>query len=223
MEQPKSKGIFITVEGIDGAGKTAAVEYLTVALAAKTHRTIVRTREPGGTPMAEEIRKVLLTPRNEPVEDNAELMLFFAARAQHIRNIIMPNVSLGNLVLSDRFVDTTYAYQGYGRGLLDKVKLLHNEMLNGFEADFTFLIVASPETCANRLSARGMLDRMDAQSSEFKAKARTGFMDRVQETPSRYAVVFNDDTVEEFYQRLDDVIETFVMPLLRAQPEHSTI
>jgi dTMP kinase len=152
-------GKFITVEGVEGVGKSTNIHFIADALK-KSGINVVLTREPGGTPLAEDMRQLLLTPREEKVAPQAELLLMFAARAQHINEVIAPALERGDWVLCDRFTEATYAYQGGGREMgFDVIAQLEQLVQGGLRPDCTFLLDAPIEVGMARAKKRGALDR----------------------------------------------------------------
>jgi len=182
-------GKFITLEGTEGVGKTTNLEYIKAALVERGIPLLV-TREPGGTPLAEDLRELLLAPREEQVDPKAELLMVFAARAQHLHQKIMPALEAGTWVLSDRFTDATYAYQGYGRGLpLDVITDLERMVQGSIRPDLTIILDIDVETGLARASARGELDRFEQEELAFFERVRQGYQARAAADPSRYRVV----------------------------------
>jgi len=182
-------GKFITLEGTEGVGKTTNLEYIKAALLERGIPLLV-TREPGGTPLAEELRELLLAPREEQVDPKAELLMVFAARAQHLHQKILPALEAGSWVLSDRFTDATYAYQGYGRGLpLDVITDLEKIVQGSVRPDLTIILDIDVETGLARASARGALDRFEQEEMAFFERVRQGYQARAAADPSRYRVV----------------------------------
>jgi dTMP kinase len=181
------KAPFVTFEGIEGSGKTTQVRLLSEYLAEKGIAHLV-TREPGGTPLADEIRSLLLSPRREPVFPEAELLLYEAARAQHVRSAILPAMASGKAVLCDRFCDATAAYQGFSRGI-DGTRI---EWLNAFAAaglvpDLTFLLDIPPEEGLARVSSRGGgRDRLEEESLRFHRSVRQGYLRLCAQEPERF-------------------------------------
>jgi len=177
---------FVTFEGIEGSGKTTQVRLLSEHLTATGVPHLV-TREPGGTPLADEIRSLLLSPRDEPVFPETELLLYEAARAQHVRQVILPALAEGRAVLCDRFCDATVAYQGFSRGI-ERARI---EWLNAFAAgalspDLTLLFDVSPREGFARLSSRGgPADRMEGESLIFHERVRNGYLRLHREQPDR--------------------------------------
>ncbi len=182
-----SRGRFITFEGIDGAGKSTQLDALE-ALAAQAGHQPVRTREPGGTPLGESIRSLLL---NEDMGARAETLLFFAARAEHVEKKIRPALEAGRWVLSDRFTDATYAYQAGGKGFPGaQVEALERWTLGDFAPDLTILFDLSPETAARRLAERGGdPDRFEREDRAFFCRVREAYLERAKRDPLRFLVV----------------------------------
>lgn len=184
-----ARGRFITFEGTEGVGKSTQLDN-----AAKTLERLgidyIVTREPGGTPMAESIRELLLAPREEPVHETTELLLMFAARAQHLHNRILPALSAGKWVLCDRFTDATFAYQGGGRGVSrERIALLEALVQGEMRPDHVILLDAPVETGMARARKRGELDRFEQEAQAFFQRIREIYLERATEMPGRYHVV----------------------------------
>lgn len=202
-----SRGVFVVFEGGEGAGKTTQVRLLTSRLAADGVTPVV-TREPGGTPTAEAIREVLLAPTTEPMSDRCEALLFAAARADHVARVIEPALAAGRVVLCDRFVDSSLAYQGYARALVvEDVQLVNWWATQGLHPDLTVLLDVDPATGLARADDH---NRMEGESLEFHAEVRAGLLALAAADPGRYLVLAADDD----QQRLADVIHTRVIDLL---------
>ncbi len=183
------RGKFLTIEGTEGVGKSTNLAFVRDWLQAKGIEVVV-TREPGGTPLAEEIRSLLLAKRDESVDETAELLLIFAARAQHIAQVIQPALARGAWVLSDRFTDATYAYQGGGRGLSTNIITQLEQLVQGdLRPDLTFILDIDVELGLNRARQRGELDRFESETMAFFERVRCAYRARAEQTPSRYALV----------------------------------
>ena len=184
------KGFFISLEGIEGVGKSTNRQFLQSYLEQQGIDLLV-TREPGGTIIAEAIRDVLLTPSREAMQHETELLLMFAARAQHIAHVIVPALAQGRWVLCDRFTDASYAYQGYGRGIpLEKIEFLENWIQQSLRPDLTLLLDAPVEVGLKRARRRqGAPDRIESEKKEFFNRARNGYLERAQANPSRYCII----------------------------------
>ncbi len=193
-----TKGRFITLEGGEGVGKTTNLVFLEQLLIAQGIG-VVKTREPGGTLLAEKIRQLLLETHDEAVDPMAELLMMFAARAQHIRHVIKPALARGDWVLCDRFTDATYAYQGGGRGMaMDKIAWLERAVQGDLKPDLTLLLDAPVQIGMVRAKGRGELDRFEQERCDFFEKVRQTYLNLAQQQPERFAVI-------DASQPLDDV------------------
>lgn len=185
----EGRGRFIVVEGIEGAGKSTQLETLRERLTA-VGLPVVCTREPGGTPLGEELRELLLRPRAEGIAEDAELLLMFAARAEHIVRVIEPALARGNWVLCDRFTDASYAYQGGGRGLpFDRIVHLEEFVQGALRPDLVLLYDLAPEIGIARAGRRGAVDRFEQEEYEFHARVRLAYINRAAAAPTRYRVL----------------------------------
>lgn len=180
------QGRFITFEGIDGAGKTTQIDALEAWLR-NEGREVVRTREPGGTPLGEKIRAMLL---NDDMDVTAETLLFFASRAEHIARVIVPALERGAWVLSDRFTDATYAYQVGGKGFDPaKVEALEALVQGKLQPFRTILFDIAPEVAAERLAAARTADRFERESEAFFSRVREAYLDRARRSPERFVIL----------------------------------
>ncbi|MGI4840348.1 MAG: dTMP kinase [Janthinobacterium lividum] len=199
-------GLFITLEGPEGAGKSTNREYLALQLRA-AGLDVVLTREPGGTPLAERIREVLLAPSDEPMNADAELLLMFAARAQHIAQVIRPALQRGAVVLCDRFTDATYAYQGGGRGLpVERIATLERFVQGDLQPDLTLVFDLPIEVGLARASARGRLDRFEQEGRAFFDAVRSAYLARAATDTQRYRIVDASQSLAEVQQALDALV-----------------
>lgn len=182
---PHAKAKFIAIEGLEGAGKTTAIETMKHYFAAKDI-DVCYTREPGGTPVAEQIREILITPYpEESLCAEAELLLMYASRIQHTRNLIQPMLEKGTWVISDRFHWSSLAYQGGGRKLgFERVKQLDTLILNGFKPDVTLYLDITPEIGLKRAKTRKALDRIEQETLDFFERAREVFLTLAAEEPT---------------------------------------
>jgi len=201
---------FISLEGGEGAGKTTALNAIRAALQAQGCE-VVLTREPGGTPLAERIRALVLTPdpeiAAEPLSAEAELLLVFAARAQHLAEVIGPALARGAVVLCDRFTDSTYAYQGGGRGLsLERIAALETFVQGDLRPDLTLIFDLPVEIGLARASARGRLDRFELEGREFFEAVRSAFLKRAEADPARYVRIDAGQPLAKVQQSLDTLI-----------------
>jgi len=189
MTQEHTRGYFITLEGIEGVGKSVQAEYLRGLLSARGHR-VCFTREPGGTPAGEAIRDLLLHVGSVPVDGMAELLLIFAARAQHLAQIIRPALDRGDVVICDRFTDATYAYQGGGRGIdQDRIRLLEDLVQQGMCPDLTLLLDTDVQTGLARANRRGTADRFESETVEFFQRVRSEYLELAARQPDRVCVI----------------------------------
>lgn len=183
-----NRGCFITVEGTEGVGKSTNMDFI-AELLSQNGVPFITTREPGGTPLAEQIRELLLAPRDESVDELAELLLVFAARAQHLNTVIKPNLEAGQWVLCDRFTDATFAYQGGGRGLnSDQISALQSFVQGELRPDCTVLLDAPTEIGMARARNRGDLDRFEQEQAAFFEKVRAAYHQQVDAEPDRFLV-----------------------------------
>ena len=184
-----ARGKFITVEGIEGVGKSTNVDFLATAIKEQGFEVIC-TREPGGTPIAERIRQILLEHGEEPLPDIAELLLFFASRALHISNKIRPALAAGKWVICDRFTDASRAYQGAGRGFdLQRINLLADWVQDELQPDMTLLLDAPAEIGMQRAEQRGATDRLESEQISFYKRVRAGYLALAEANPERFCVV----------------------------------
>ena len=182
-------GKFITVEGIEGVGKSTNIDFLS-GLIEKEGIEVVRTREPGGTPMAERIRGLLLEHGEESLPDTAELLLFFAARSLHVTNTIRPALEAGKWVVCDRFTDASRAYQGDGRGLdMDRINTLASWVQEGLAPDVTLLLDAPADIGMGRAEKRGATDRLESEQISFYERVREGYLRLARSEPERFAII----------------------------------
>ena len=182
-------GLFITLEGPEGAGKSTNRDYLAERLRSQGCDVLL-TREPGGTPLAERIRELLLAPSDEPMAADTELLLVFAARAQHLARVIRPALAAGKVVLCDRFTDATYAYQGGGRGLsLERIAQLESFVQGELRPDLTLVFDLPVEVGLARAAARGRLDRFEQEAQDFFEAVRQTYLARARLAPARYRLL----------------------------------
>ncbi len=207
-----NRGNFITVEGGEGAGKTTNMAFVE-SLLSDQGIDFVSTREPGGTPLAEKIRALLLGVDTEQLHPTAELLLVFAARAQHINQLIMPALNAGRWVICDRFTDATYAYQGGGRGMDKKfIAELELAVQQGLQPDLTLLLDMDPALGMQRVRSRAALDRFELEALPFFNRVRASYLERAQMQPQRYALVDASAALSDVQQN----IAAALGPLLRA-------
>lgn len=197
-------GKFITFEGIDGAGKSTHIAWLIAYLQAAGH-DVVATREPGGTPLGEKLRNLLLA---EPMHLETETLLMFAARREHLDKLIQPALAAGQWVVSDRFTDATYAYQGGGRGLSrDKLLQLEAWVHGGFQPDLTLIFDLDPAIAAARLGGTGNApDRFEREPTEFFQAVRAAYLERAAADPARVRLIDASRTPDEVRAQLEQII-----------------
>ena len=210
MSPEKSK--FITFEGMDGAGKSTHLAWFADALRQRGFDVLV-TREPGGTPLGEQLREILL---HQPMSIGTEAMLMFAARLEHVEQVIKPALRAGKWVVSDRFSDASFAYQGGGRGMdWEKLRQLEQWVHPDLQPDLTLFFDVPVEVARQRLrmpdrsgTANVSLDRFEQEQSDFFERVRAGYHRRVQETPQRYAVIDAAQTLKSVKHELEVIIST---------------
>lgn len=197
-----ARGKFITIEGGEGVGKTTNIAFIRAWLEQR-NIAYVSTREPGGTIYGEKIRALLLDHQDEAVDPLAELLLIFAARAQHLARVIKPALERGEWVLCDRFTDATYAYQGGGRELgLEAVAVLEQFVQGSMRPDLTLILDLDPETGMQRASDRGNLDRFESEQTAFFQRVRKTYLHLAGQNPQRYAVVDASQSLVEVQQTI---------------------
>ena len=204
------KGIFISIEGPDGSGKSTQIENIKKYFSDK-NIDIFFTREPGGTKIGERIRDILLDNNCTEMCDMTEAMLFAASRAQHVSEVIKPNILKGNIVVCDRFVDSSLAYQGYARGLGEPVTVINKYAVDNYMPDLTILLKLEPEEGLKRMVKRGKLDRLDSEKASLHEKVFKGYLDLLDKYPDRiYGIDASksiDEIKEEIYRKLDELLE----------------
>lgn len=207
-----NSGFMIVCDGSNGAGKSTVIKAINDYLLSQG-REVVLTREPGGTPIGEKIRDVLLNPDTPEMCDTTELMLFAAARAQHVHEKILPSIKNGKVVLSDRFDSATMSFQHYARGLpLNLIQQLNSIALNGFQADMTIILDLDPRIGLDRVNSRGEgLDRFEMQNLEFLDKARHGYIKQTLADPLHFSIV---DASQPLEKVIEDTL-SIVKKLLR--------
>jgi dTMP kinase len=203
-------GKFITVEGIEGVGKSTNIEFIHRQLLA-AGREVVLTREPGGTPLAEAIRGLLLDPAYTGMDARCELQLVFAARAEHLARIIRPALAQGKWVLCDRFTDATYAYQGGGRGIDTAIIAALETLVQGaFRPDLTLLLDVPVAVGLARAGKRGALDRFEQEQVEFFERVRVCYLDLARRHAERYRVIDAGQPLHGVQCELQGVLATFL-------------
>lgn len=203
---PGMKGKFITFEGIEGCGKTTQIEKFAEFLKSKGSE-IVLTREPGGTDIGDQIREILLNPKNTIMSPITELLLYAAARAQHVAEKVKPALEKGQIVLSDRYADATTAYQGAARNISPEVlKELHKIATGGLKPDYTFLLDLPAEVglarALNRNKKENIEDRFENEKIDFHEKVREGYLKIAKEEPERFIVIDASGSIDNTFEQI---------------------
>ena len=199
------KAKFITLEGIEGSGKTSSIKSITDLLDKRNISYIV-TREPGGSSIGKELRAILLHPDTE-ISPEVELMLMLSDRKDHVEKIILPNLEKGNWVVSDRFMDSSIAYQGGGRQLGKKLIISVAEYLNLPQPDLTLLFDLPVETSLSRVKARGELDRFEKEELEFHKRIRNTYLDLAKNNSNRIKIIDSSQKIESMLNNVKQAIE----------------
>ncbi|QEQ97042.1 dTMP kinase [Neptunomonas concharum] len=203
----QTTGRFITIEGTEGVGKSTNIEFIEAFLKERGINLCL-TREPGGTPLAEEIRELLLAPREETMCDDAEILLVFAARAQHINQVIRPKLEKGHWVLSDRFTDATFAYQGAGRGICwDRIQQLEAYVQGELRPNLTLLLDMPVELGMERAKLRSAPDRFEQEKQAFFEKVRQGYHHRMRAEPDRFALIDASQSLSNVQEQIAAALE----------------
>jgi dTMP kinase len=201
------KGFFITLEGGEGAGKSTQQARIVAWLQGHS-KEVVETREPGGTVVSEQIRQLLLDTRNAGLDSRAELLLMFAARTQLLQQVIRPALAAGKVVVSDRFTDASYAYQGGGRQMgADTVAVMENFVHHDLQPDLTLLFDVPIEQGMQRVAGRGAADRFETESIKFFERVRSTYLERAAEFPERFSIIDAGQGQEQVWQQVQDVLE----------------
>lgn len=201
----KLKGKFISLEGIDGAGKSTHLNWLADFLLSRG-KTVVVTREPGGTPLGEKLRELLLDNR-QTMHAETEALLMFAARREHLDKVILPALDRGNWIISDRFTDASFAYQGGGRGLpVQKLDELEHWVQEQFQPDLTLYFDVTVELGRRRTSAIKVADRFEKEQDEFFRRVREAYLERARQFPQRIFVVDASQPLEKVKKSVEDII-----------------
>ncbi len=200
------KGKFITVDGVEGAGKSTQINFICEYLKDKGINVIL-TREPGGTEIGEKIRTMLLSNSTGKMHADTELMLMFAARNEHIQNKIIPVLAQGDWVLSDRFTDASYAYQGGGRGLdIERIAQLENWVLQDFTPDMTLLLDVSVHIGMQRVESRGTKDRIEQEDFDFFNRVRQAYIARAEQYPQRIKLIDAAQSVDDTSRHIQAIL-----------------
>ncbi|MCF0151059.1 MAG: dTMP kinase [Firmicutes bacterium] len=203
------KGLFISFEGPDGSGKTTQIRLLTEHCTQKGLK-VLSTREPGGTPISEKIREIILDNRNKEMAPAAEALLYAASRAQLVDQVIKPALQEGTIVLSDRFMDSSIAYQGYGRGLGDGVRVINEFAIQDLQPDLTFFLNVDPAVGKKRVLAEGAPDRMESEAMTFHNKVYQGYLELSRIYQDRYVVIDAARSIEEIAELIRTRVDAYV-------------
>jgi len=210
MSDKKSTGMFITLEGSEGVGKTSNLEYIKNLLDRAQIDYIV-TREPGGTPMGEALRNMLLSDDYKGMSDDTELLLMFAARAEHVAQVIRPALARGAWVLCDRFTDATYAYQGGGRQLdMARIAALEHWVLGELRPDLTLLLDAPVDVGRERAGKRSAPDRFEQERDGFFNRVRNTYLDRARAEPDRIKVIDASLDLASVQRQIDELLQPYL-------------
>ncbi|SHN93211.1 dTMP kinase [bacterium endosymbiont of Bathymodiolus sp. 5 South] len=202
------KGKFITIDGVEGAGKSTQIDFICQYLANKDIN-IVLTREPGGSAIGEKIRTLLLSNSTGEMHADTELMLMFAARNEHIQTKIIPALVQGDWVLSDRFTDASYAYQGGGRGLsIARIAQLESWVLQSFTPDMTLLLDVPVEIGMQRVESRGKKDRIEQESLDFFNRVRDAYIARSKQYPERIKLIDAAQSAKNTSNQIQEILKT---------------
>jgi len=214
LEANKVNGLFITIEGPDGAGKTSVLEELYPRLQLEATRKIVKTREPGGVRIAEKIRQIILDPKNEEMDERTEALLYAAARRQHLIEVVLPALNEGNIVICDRFVDSSLAYQGAGRRIgMPEIANINEFATEGTTPDFTLYLDVDSDTGLHRIQKNRahQYDRLDSEGLEFHQRVRHAYLKLAEENPVRIHKI-------DARMGLQDVVESSYSAIVEAYP-----
>ena len=203
-------GVFITLEGIEGSGKSTQAEFV-VRFLQRTGRQVIATREPGGGALSEKIRELLLSNAFAGMHADCELMLMFAARVEHVRQVIAPAIQAGKWVVCDRFYDATCAYQGYGRGLdLNKIERLKKIAIGDLQPDLTLLLDVTLAVSRQRVAQRADKDRFENEHAAFHEKVRQGYLALAGNDPQRIAVIDASRSVADVTSAIELTLNDFL-------------
>ncbi len=199
-------GVFVTFEGVEGGGKTTNIHFIAEQLQQLGHK-ILLTREPGGTEISEAIREILLSKELPSMHQDTELLLMFAARAEHLHKKILPALAQGIWVLCDRFTDASYAYQGGGRGIaVERIAVLENWVQGDCRPDYTFLFDLDAKTGLSRAKSRGETDRFEQENIDFFNRIRAKYLAMAQQYPQRYRVINAQYDLPQVQQQIHNVL-----------------
>ncbi len=200
-------GLFITIEGTDGSGKSTQIDLLSKYLTSKGYNVIC-TREPGGTPISEKIREIIIDKNNSDMTDMTEAMLYAAARAQHVSQVIIPALNEGDIVISDRFTDSSVVYQGFARSMGERfIKNINKYATGDLDPDITFLLKLKPEEGLARKKAQAELDRLEAEKFSFHQRVYDGYVRLAKRHKERIKVIDALKSIDEIHSEIVEGIE----------------
>lgn len=204
------KGLFITLEGVEGAGKSTLMDFV-ANLFSKSGYEVIQTREPGGTKTGEQIRKLLLDSNNIGLTNDTELLLMFAARGQHLQEVINPALLSGKVVICDRFTDASYAYQGGGRGIeQSRIQALENWVQQGLKPDLTLLFDLDVEIGLRRAGKRSEADRFEQEEIGFFERIRSCYLARAENEPERIRIIDSAQSFDSVKQQIQDILKDYL-------------
>jgi len=217
-----AQGMFVTIEGVEGVGKSTNMDFIAERITAAGF-SVLRSREPGGTPMAERIRDMLLQHGDEPLPDLAELLLFFASRTLNIENAIRPALAAGTWVLCDRFTDASRAYQGAGRGLdMNRINTLAEWAHGDLNPDMTVLLDAPAEIGMQRAVNRGETDRLESEQMSFYTRVRAQYIALAENEPQRFTVIDASQPLDAVQAQIAEAIDRLIMTSKQSQKTRVT-
>ncbi|MGI6727336.1 MAG: dTMP kinase [Anaerovoracaceae bacterium] len=202
------QGWFITFEGPDGSGKTTQIKRLKLFLDKQGYDTLL-TREPGGTIIGEKIRKIILDPNHIEMNSVTETLLYAASRAQHVYEVIRPGLNEDKIVICDRFMDSSIAYQGYGRNLGDNVRIINEMAVDGLVPDLTFLLVVDPDEGKRRI-INGELDRLEMEKIEYHRKVYKGYMELADKYSDRMVLIDGSKGIDEINEEITNIVSKLI-------------
>lgn len=205
------RGRFLTLEGVEGTGKSTQLAFV-IDYLEKHNKTVIATREPGGTELGEKIRSLLLSNDLPSMDIETELTLMYAARNEHIKKVIQPALNAGKWVVSDRYVDASYVYQGYGRGVaLAQIDTLNKLIVKDCMPDVTILLDLSLEVSAQRVQDRGAKDRFENEAQQFYEKVRQGYLSLAKDNPQRIKQVDASQTIAQVQDDISKILDAFML------------
>jgi dTMP kinase len=201
------EALFITLEGVEGAGKSSLMDYISELFTRAGHE-VIQTREPGGTKTGEQIREILLDSNNIGLDSSTELLLMFAARMQHLEEVIKPAMASGHIVICDRFTDASYAYQGGGRGIEEsRIQTLEDWVQLGLKPDLTLLFDLDVEVGLRRAGKRSQVDRFEQEDILFFERIRSCYLERANKEPTRFRIIDSGESLENVKQQIQKVLQ----------------